>query len=69
MVSRKPPMLELYQHGSSTCAAKVRFLLMEKKLAYESHYVDLLKGEQFRPEYLALNPWRWCPRSCTTARW
>lgn len=49
-------MLELYQHGSSTCAAKVRFLLMEKGLAYESHYVDLLKSEQFRPEYLALNP-------------
>lgn len=49
-------MLELYQHGSSTCAAKARFLLMEKELAYRSHYVDILKGEQFRPEYLALNP-------------
>jgi len=49
-------MLELYHHGSSTCAAKVRFLLMEKNLAYESHYVDLMKGEQFRPEYLKLNP-------------
>ena len=49
-------MLELYHHGSSTCAAKVRFLLVEKKLPYESHYVDLLKGEHFRPEYLKLNP-------------
>jgi glutathione S-transferase len=49
-------MLELYHHGSSTCASKVRFVLGEKGLAYRSHYVDLLKGEQFRPEYLRLNP-------------
>ncbi len=49
-------MIELYHHGSSTCAAKVRFLLAEKAISYESHYVDLLKGEHFRPEYLKLNP-------------
>jgi glutathione S-transferase len=49
-------MLELYHHGSSTCASKVRFTLAEKQLAYTSHYVDLMKGEQFRPEYLRLNP-------------
>lgn len=49
-------MLELYHHGSSVCAAKVRFALAEKGLAYESHYVDILKGENFRPEYLKLNP-------------
>ena len=49
-------MLALYHHGSSTCASKVRFVLLEKGLAYTSHYVDLMKGEQFRPEYLALNP-------------
>ncbi len=49
-------MLKLYHHGSSTCASKVRFVLGEKQLPYESHYVDLLKGEQFRPEYLKLNP-------------
>lgn len=49
-------MLELYQHGSSTCAAKVRFALAEKAIACESRYVDILKGENFRPEYLKLNP-------------
>ena len=49
-------MLELYHHGSSVCAAKVRFLLSEKGLQWKSHYVDLLKGEQFNPEYLKLNP-------------
>lgn len=49
-------MLELYHHGSSTCASKVRFVLGEKQLSYQSHYVDLMKGEQFSPHYLKLNP-------------
>ena len=49
-------MLELYHHGSSVCAAKVRFALEEKRLQWTGHYVDILKGEQFAPEFLALNP-------------
>jgi glutathione S-transferase len=49
-------MIELYQDGSSTCASKVRFVLGEKRLPYKSHYVDPFKGEQFRPQYLKLNP-------------
>lgn len=49
-------MLELYHHGSSACAAKVRFALEEKGLEWEGHYVDILRGEQFSKEYLALNP-------------
>lgn len=49
-------MLELYHHGSSACAAKVRFALAEKQLGWTSHYVDILKGEQFTPAYLAINP-------------
>ena len=48
--------LELYHHGSSACAAKVRFALAEKQLPWQSRYVDILKGEQFEPEFLALNP-------------
>jgi ganglioside-induced differentiation-associated protein 1 len=48
--------LELYHHGSSACAAKVRFALAEKRLAWVSRYIDILKGEQFAPEFLALNP-------------
>ena len=48
--------LELYHHGSSACAAKVRFALAEKRLTWSSRYVDILKGEQFAPEFLALNP-------------
>ena len=49
-------MLELYHHGSSACAAKVRFALAEKQLDWHSHYVDILKGEQFSAAFLALNP-------------
>jgi glutathione S-transferase len=49
-------MLELYHHGSSVCAAKVRLALAEKGLPWNGHYIDILAGEQFRSEYLAINP-------------
>lgn len=49
-------MLELYHHGSSVCAAKVRFALAEKAVAWTGHYVDVLAGEQFAPAFLAINP-------------
>jgi glutathione S-transferase len=49
-------MLELYHHGTSVCAAKPRIVFAEKGLEWTGHYVDILKGEQFSPEYLKLNP-------------
>lgn len=49
-------MLELYHHGSSVCAAKVQIALEEKDLEFEKHYIDILKGEQFTPKFLAINP-------------
>ena len=49
-------MLELYHHGSSVCAAKVRWAMILKDLNFEAHYVDILKGEQFEPEYIKINP-------------
>ncbi len=49
-------MLELYHHGSSVCAAKVRFALNEKGIEWKGHYLDILKGDQFDPEYMKLNP-------------
>ena len=49
-------MLQLYHHGSSACAAKVRFTLEEKQLPWQGHYVDILKGEQFSEGYLKINP-------------
>lgn len=50
-------MLELYHHGSSVCAAKVRFALAEKGVEVdEAHYIDILAGEQFTDEYRKINP-------------
>lgn len=49
-------MLELYHHGTSVCAAKPRILLFEKGIEWTGRYVDILAGEQFKPEYMKLNP-------------
>ena len=49
-------MFKLYHHGSSVCAAKVRLVLEEKDVEYEKHYLDILKGDQFDPDYLKINP-------------
>ena len=49
-------MLDLYHHGSSVCAAKVRIALFEKQLEWSGHYVDILTGEQFEQDYLKINP-------------
>jgi glutathione S-transferase len=49
-------VIELYHHGSSVCAAKVRFVLAEKSLQWRGHYIDILKGDQFDPAYMKLNP-------------
>ena len=49
-------MLELYHHGSSVCAAKVRLVLAEKGLPWTGHYLDILAGDQFDPAYMKLNP-------------
>lgn len=49
-------MLELHHNFASTCSQKVRLVLAEKGLEYESHMVDLIAGEQHDPEYVKLNP-------------
>ncbi len=49
-------MLELYHHGSSVCAAKVRWAMVIKDLEFKAHYIDILKGDQFDPEYVKINP-------------
>ncbi len=49
-------MLELYHNHMSVCAAKARIALAEKGLEWESHLLDLIGGDQFRQEYVKLNP-------------
>jgi glutathione S-transferase len=49
-------VIELYHFGFSTCSQKVRLVLAEKGLEFESHEVNLIAGEQHAPEYVKLNP-------------
>ncbi len=49
-------MLELYHYGDSLCSMKTRFCLLEKRVAFESHFIDLLKWEHLTKEYKKLNP-------------
>ncbi len=48
-------MLTLYDGTTSVCAIKVRLVLAEKGLAFESRTLDLRRGDQFEPDYLKLN--------------
>ncbi|XP_061988963.1 glutathione S-transferase 2-like isoform X2 [Rosa rugosa] len=48
--------LKLYSYYMSSCAYRVRIALNLKGLKYEYKAVNLLKGEQFSPEFRKLNP-------------
>jgi glutathione S-transferase len=48
--------LELYHAEGSVCAQKVRLVLYEKGVPWTDRRVNLQRAEQYRPEYLALNP-------------
>ena len=51
-------MLTLYAHANRTAAnvLKIRAALAEAGLVYRYVALDLSKGEQHKPEYLAINP-------------
>ncbi len=49
-------MLELYKAGNSICTQKVLITLAEKGLSFTTRDIDLFRGEQYSPEYLAINP-------------
>ena len=46
----------LYNAPQSTCSQRVRFVLNAKQLPFEEVKLDLLAGDQLKPEYLKLNP-------------
>jgi glutathione S-transferase len=46
----------LYNASQSTCSQRVRFVLNAKGQKFAEHHLDLLAGDQLKPEYLALNP-------------
>ena len=49
-------MLILYDNPFSTNAQKVRLVMAEKDVAYESIILDLQAGGQFDPDFMRLNP-------------
>jgi glutathione S-transferase len=49
-------MLELWHEWNSVQSFRVRAVLSEKRVSWTGHVVELLRFEQLRPEYLALNP-------------
>ena len=48
--------ITLYNAPQSTCSQRVRFVLNAKSLAFDEVKLDLLAGDQLKPEYLRLNP-------------
>src|ERR1700677_1232787 len=46
----------LYNAPQSTCSQRVRFILNAKKLPFAEVKLDLLAGDQLKPDYLALHP-------------
>jgi glutathione S-transferase len=50
-------MIRLHDFPMSPRARKPRIVLAEKGLQYEKVIVDITKGEQKKPEYLAVNPY------------
>src|SRR5579872_4985826 len=53
--ARHADRIQLYSLPTPN-GVKVSIMLEETGLPYEPHLVDLNKGEQATPEYLALNP-------------
>jgi glutathione S-transferase len=49
-------MLALYHNDMSSCAQKVRLVLAEKGLEWESRHLDLRAGEHQQDWYVKLNP-------------
>jgi glutathione S-transferase len=47
---------KLYNAPQSTCSQRVRFVLNAKKLPFEEVKLNLLEGDQLKPDYLKLNP-------------
>ena len=49
-------MIELWHEWNSVHSFKVRVVLAEKKIAWQSRPIELLRFEHLRPDYLQMNP-------------
>jgi glutathione S-transferase len=50
------PTMKLYMHPMSTTCRPIMLFAAEEGIALEQQVVDILAGEQFKPEFLAINP-------------
>ncbi|NBC36560.1 glutathione S-transferase family protein [Novosphingobium sp. FSY-8] len=48
--------ITLYHWEPNANSGKPMLALMEKGVAFDSHYIDMLNFDQHKPEYLAINP-------------
>lgn len=48
--------LHLFHFATSNCSQRVRLMLQEKGVRWESHHVNLAENENATPEFIALNP-------------
>src|SRR5258708_3511010 len=53
--SRQATMIDLYGCGSPN-VLKIHIVLEELDLPYREHLVDIWRGDQFKPEFLRVNP-------------
>src|SRR5712692_3338360 len=53
--ARDHRMLTLYHGKTSVCSVKARLALAEKGVAWDSRLLTL-RGDQFEPDYMKLNP-------------
>lgn len=47
---------KLYNAPQSTCSQRVRFVFNNKNLPFEEVRLNLLEGDQLKPDYLKMNP-------------
>jgi len=47
---------KLYNAPQSTCSQRVRFVFNGKKIPFDEVKLNLLQGDQLKPDYLKLNP-------------
>jgi glutathione S-transferase len=47
---------KLYNAPQSTCSQRVRFVFNAKRLPFDEVKLNLLEGDQLKPDYLKLNP-------------
>ena len=47
--------IELYSLGTPN-GQKISIALEEMEIPYHAHYIDIMKGDQFKPEFIKINP-------------